>query len=71
MTEKEFAHVCPAQAQFTDAVAARDRWAHGLAVTPSCIVQDDDGTWMADTGEYACPVFYCPWCGEQLVEVLR
>lgn len=62
-------HVCStdALARFKQVMNAepppREAW--GLIASPGDIYLME-GHWTLHNGEYAGPVFFCPWCGKKL-----
>ena len=64
-------HVCAAALLFerTKDALAVGALGYGLLADPDDIECDVSGVWMLNNGEYAAPIFFCPWCGDRLEKV--
>ena len=74
-------HGCPqvTQDRFQAALADHAPTGYGLIAGPlpnargetDIVFDEQSGHWGLDNGEYAGPIFYCPWCGVDLRDDTR
>lgn len=63
-------HCCPAGDLFDAAIERGAYTADGVIASPfredGIWFSEESASWILDNGEYAGPIFFCPWCGIRL-----